>query len=216
MTNEQTISSSEVKTYWWDVNKHINTWCSTWLACLHSPLSGMSSVSRHRSESTPSSPSPRRSPCGSPVTGQWHHSEQQTEKLSAKQPQTVQLLPPPQTSRLPPSGQSQYDYTHSLRRWCMWHSQAGMRTRCVWPWWPVRSSPSPAPLHGWGQTGGRCGASGWTRRGATQIDWCPSSGRWGRLHCWSLVICQCCSFAWRVTRRGRRGGNEVMKRQWKR
>lgn len=35
---------------------------------LHSPLSGMFSVSRHQSESTPSSPSPPLSPCGSPMT----------------------------------------------------------------------------------------------------------------------------------------------------
>lgn len=99
-----------------------NTWCSTWLVCLHSPLSGMFSASRRRSESTPSSPSPLRSPCGSPVTGQWHHGEQQTE--TTRQPQTVRLLPLPHTSRLPPSGQSQYDYTHSLRCRRMWHSHA--------------------------------------------------------------------------------------------
>ena len=44
---------------------------------------------------------------------------------------------------------------------------------------------------------GRCGAFGWTQRGATPIDLCPSSGRWGMLRCWSLVIYRCCSSAWR-------------------
>lgn len=76
------------------------------------------------------------------------------------------------------------------------HIQAGVKTRCVWPWWPVRSSPSPAPLHGWGRTGGRCGAYDWTRHAVILIDWCPSSGRWVMPRCWSLVTCQCCSSAW--------------------
>lgn len=187
------------------------------LVSLHSPLSGMSSASHHRSESAPSLPWPPLSPCGSPITRQ---DITRRVKLSMKlrnfnlmqqkalhflitvQVQNSALL----TSMLPSSGQYKYVSTvvlQNVNTSCTPNLHTD-KIWCVWPWWPVRSSPSPAPLHGWGQMGGKCGASDWTQHGATPIDWCLSSGRWGMMHCWSPATCQCCSSAWRVTQRERR------------
>lgn len=89
--------------------------------------------------------------------------------------------------------------------------------QCLLPWWPVQSSPFPAPLRGSGQMGGRCGEYGSTQLAVTLIDWCPSSERRGSLCCWSLVTYQCYSFSWRVRDKERgkqrwRGCNHKIKK----
>lgn len=86
------VLRSEVNTYWSQISLQdkqlmhpLNRKLSRLLydvtpVCLHSPLSRMSSASRHRSESTPSLPSPPLSPCGSPITRQTRQVEQQAAR----------------------------------------------------------------------------------------------------------------------------------------